>query len=88
MNKATVALTVAVSLLGCGSDDEGRSAARIAEVERITTTGSTTTIERLELVYDDRSFGVVQLRRVPEQQLLRQLHDVQLLQLRPVRGKL
>ncbi len=41
-----------VSILGgCGSDDAGRSAARLSEVETTRQAGSTTTVERIELEY-------------------------------------
>lgn len=52
MKKITLALTMAMSLLGCGTQDEGRSAARLAKVELTTTTGGTTSIERIELGYE------------------------------------
>jgi len=56
MNKATLALTLALSssLIGCATDEAapGRSAARVSEVEKVTTSGGITTIDRLELSYD------------------------------------
>ena len=42
---------MAASILGCSSDDAGRSAARLSEVETTRQAGSTTTVERIELEY-------------------------------------
>lgn len=61
MNKAILAFTMAGSLVGCAADETpaGRSAARLSEVEKILTSGGTTTIERLELRYDDSELAQV-----------------------------
>ncbi len=53
MNKATLVFTLGMSLLGCGSEElEGRSDARLSEVETTRFLGGVSTVERTELRYD------------------------------------
>jgi hypothetical protein len=61
MMKASLALTMAVSVTGCATEtkEPGRSDARVSEIERILSSNGTTTIERIELGYDGSNLSQV-----------------------------